>query len=266
MGRLHFSLKRTKQGDYCIELTPRHYVEIGGVEADNGVLVHSGSTFKLGGDQGPTFSVTVEKPKKAGMVTEENKVQTPVRQEVQQTKKELDDTRRNVAYALVTVVAAVVGLGGVMWHQNRQYEQNLAKLAAGLRGRRRQSERTGQGQDFQLAQKALRAAVYLIARKADDAGVATAWAFETWQLATNAHVAKDIKDHERDYVLIGPNGDRIDIEKAGRIPAMSRSKTTRRGKASSPAAISSRSTSSTNTMLEFSLPRRRCPKTRTSAR
>ena len=44
--------------------------------------------------------------------------------------------------------------------------------------------------------------------------MATAWAFNSGQLATNAHVAKDIKGHERDYVLIGPNGDRIDIEKA----------------------------------------------------
>lgn len=214
VGRLHFSLKRTKQGDYCVELTPRHYVEIGGVEADNGVLVHSGSTFKLGGDQGPTFSVTVERPKKAGMVTEENKVQTPVRQEVQKTKKELDDTRRNVAYALVTVVAAVVGLGGVMWHQNRHYEQNLAKLAAGLAAADAKVSDLAEDTIPDAAQKALQAAVYLIARKADGAGVATAWAFDSGQLATNAHVAKDIKDHERDYVLIGPNGDRIDIEKA----------------------------------------------------
>jgi hypothetical protein len=58
--------------------------------------------------------------------------------------------------------------------------------------------------------------VYLVARKDAGAeiGQATAWAFAPDQLATNAHVADKIKGHERDYVLIGPNGDRIDIKKA----------------------------------------------------
>jgi uncharacterized membrane-anchored protein YhcB (DUF1043 family) len=160
--------------------------------------------------------VTVERPKKAGMVTEENKVQTPVRQEVQKTKKELDDTRRNVAYALVTVVAAVVGLGGVMWHQNRQYEQNLAKLAADLAAAAARVSALAEKTIPDDAQKALQAAVYLVARKEDgsEIGQATAWAFDSDQLATNAHVAKEIEGHERDYVLIGPNGERIDIEKA----------------------------------------------------
>lgn len=216
VGRLHFSLKRTKQGDYCVELTPRHYVEIDDVEADNGVLVHSGSIVRLFGNGGPSFTVTIAKPQKAGIVTEENKVQTPVRQEVQQTKKKLDDTTRKVAYALVAMFAAVVGLGGIMWHQNRQYEQNLAKLAADLAAADAKVSELAEHTIPDDAQKALQAAVYLVARKADggEIGQATAWAFDSDQLATNAHVAKEIKGHERDYVLIGPNGDRIDIAKA----------------------------------------------------
>jgi Trypsin-like peptidase domain len=215
VGRLHFSLKRTKQGDYCVELTPKHYVEIDGVEADNGVLVPSGSTVKLGGDDGPAFSVAVEKPKLAGIVTEENKVQTPVRQEVKQTKKKLEDTTRVGAYALGGgLLAVMLMLGGIMWYQDQRYEQNLAKLTADLAAADAKVSALAGDKISGSAQKALRAAVYLIARKADGAGVATAWAFDSGLLATNAHVAKDIKDHERDYVLIGPNGDWVDIEKA----------------------------------------------------
>ena len=223
IGRTHFSLKRTKQGDYKVELTSDHYVEINGAEAVDGDLVNSGGTVRLFGPEGPSFTVTIEKPKKAGVVTEKNKEQTPVRQEVQQTsqevqqtKQKLDDRTRHVAYALATVFAAVVGLGGVMWHQNRQYEQNLARLAAGLAAADAKVSELAENTIPDSAQKALQASVYLVARKADggEIGQATAWAFGSDQLATNAHVAKEIKGHERDYVLIGPNGDRIDIEKA----------------------------------------------------
>jgi hypothetical protein len=68
----------------------------------------------------------------------------------------------------------------------------------------------------ETAKRALRAAVYLVARKDDggEIGQATAWAFAPDQLATNAHVAEKIKGHERDYALIGPHGDRIDIKEA----------------------------------------------------
>ena len=213
VGRLHFSLKRTEQGDYCVELTPKHYVEIDGVEADNGVLVHSGTTLKLGGDDGPSFSLAIEKPKLAGIVTEENKVQTPVRQEVQRTKKKLEDTTRVGAYALL---ALLLMFGGVMWYQDHRYEQNLAKLTADLASADAKVSALAAKSIPNSAQKALQAAVYLVARKDDggEIGQATAWAFASDQLATNAHVADKIKGHERDYVLIGPHGDRIDIVKA----------------------------------------------------
>jgi hypothetical protein len=221
VGRHHFNLARNAQGDYRVELTPDHYVALNGLEADDGALVKSGDTIRLGGDEGPSFTVTIEKPKKAGVVTEKNKVQTPVRREVQETKievqdtkKKLDDATKRAAYAMAVVFAAVAGLGGVMWHQHRQYEQNLARLAAGLAAADAKVSELAEDKIPDSAQKALRAAVYLIARKVDGKGMATAWAFGKDQLATNAHVAKDIKGHERDYVLIGPNGDSIDIEKA----------------------------------------------------
>jgi len=216
VGRLHFSLKRTKQGDYCVELTPRHYVEIDGVEADNGVLVHSGSTIRLFGEEGPSFAVTIAKPQKAGMVTEENKVQTPVRQEVRQTKKEVEKTKRWGAYGLGALAAALVVLVGFNAVRDFQHQQNIAKLTRDLAAADAKVSELAEDTIPDSAQKALQAAVYLVARKEDggEVGKATAWAFDSDQLATNAHVAKEIKGHERDYILISPNGDRIEIKKA----------------------------------------------------
>ena len=112
------------------------------------------------------------------------------------------------------LLLGVIGLGGIMWHQNRQYEQSLAKLAADLAAADAKVSELAEDSIPDEAQEALQAAVYLIARKADGKGLATAWAFGKDQLATNAHVAKDIKGHERDYVLISPNGDRINIATA----------------------------------------------------
>jgi hypothetical protein len=221
VGRTHFSLRRNEQGDYKIELASNLYVEIDGIEADEDESVPSGSTIRLYGEGGPSFTVTVAKPLKAGIVTEVNQTRKRVRKEVEDTKKKVDETTKKVdettkrvAYAMAAVFAAVIGLGGVMWHQNREYEQNLARLAAGLAAADAKVSELAEDSIPDDAQKALRGAVYLIARKADGKGLATAWAFGQDQLATNAHVAKDIKGHERDYMLIGPNGDRIDIAAA----------------------------------------------------
>ena len=89
VGRLHFSLKRKELGDYCVELTPDHYVEIDGFEADNGALAPSGSKCKLGREDGPTFRADIVKPVAAGEVTEINKAQTRVRGEMKKTSNSL---------------------------------------------------------------------------------------------------------------------------------------------------------------------------------
>jgi hypothetical protein len=221
VGRTHFSLKRNKQGDYKVELASNLYVEIDGIEADEDESVPSGSTIRLYGDGGPSFLVTVTKPQKAGMVTEVNKARKRVRREVEdakkkvdETTKKVDETTKRVAYAMTAVFAAVIGLGGILWHQSRQYEQNLAKLAADLAAADAKVSKLAEKAIPDEAQKALQAAVYLVARRADggEIGKATAWAFDSDKLATNAHVAEKIKGHEREYVLIGPNGDRIDIK------------------------------------------------------
>jgi hypothetical protein len=59
VGRQHFQLRRTRSGEYCVELLGERYVEIDGVPAGNGAVVSSGSKFKLGRADGPTFTVEV---------------------------------------------------------------------------------------------------------------------------------------------------------------------------------------------------------------
>ncbi len=219
IGRLHFSLKRTKQGDYCVELTPKHYVEIDGVEADNGVLAHSGSKFKLGGDDGPSFTLVIEKPQLAGQVTEENKVQTPVRKELHQTSKDLAGAKRVGAYALGSLAALLLALGGWDYYRDIQHQQDIARLATDLSAAGDRVSANAAGEIQSAASKALNA-VYLVARKegANETGQATAWAFESDRLATNAHVTEAIKGHEKEFVLITPNGERIAIERVESHP------------------------------------------------
>ncbi len=51
VGRNHFSLNRIGEKDnygYCIELRPKHYVQIDKNRAENGALVPSNSIFRLG--------------------------------------------------------------------------------------------------------------------------------------------------------------------------------------------------------------------------
>jgi hypothetical protein len=203
VGRTHFSLKKNNLGAYCVELVPKLYVEIDGEPAKNQAPVKSGSRFRFAGPKGPTFELVIDQAAKQGLVTEPNYVPPS-------EFKLIKQLQRVAAVLLVVLLAG----GGWFYYRDHRYEQNLAKLTADLAAADAKVSELAEDKISDSAQKALQAAVYLIARKADGAGVATAWAFDSGQLATNAHVAKDIKDHERDYVLIGPNGDRIDIEKA----------------------------------------------------
>jgi hypothetical protein len=219
IGRRHFSLKRTKQGDYCVELTPKHYVELDGVEADNGVLAHSGSSFRLGGDQGPSFTLTIEKPQQAGQVTEENKVQTPIRKELHKTSKDLAGAKKVGAYALGTLAAALLVLGGLDYYRDIRHQQDLARLATDLIAAGDRVSAIA-ADEIQGAASKARNAVYLVARKegANETGQATAWAFEPDRLATNAHVTEAIKGHEKEFLLIAPNGERIAIDRVESHP------------------------------------------------
>jgi hypothetical protein len=192
VGRAHFSLRRTEQGDYKVELTDL-YVEIDGVEADEDELVPSGSTVRLYGDEGPSFTVTSEKPKKAGLVTKKNKVRKRVRQEAQeanqgaqQANQEVRQTRKQgmlTALVLVGLIALVGSVPGYRWmHQEWVKDRVLAS-------------------------------VYLVVRKSPsgDTAEATAFVIGPGTFATNAHVTEAIRGKVKAFYLLGPKGDKIAI-------------------------------------------------------
>jgi len=60
VGRKHFELRQTRMGEYVIELLAERYVEIDGMEADNGMPVTSGSVIRLGRRDGPSFEVDIQ--------------------------------------------------------------------------------------------------------------------------------------------------------------------------------------------------------------
>ncbi len=57
VGRRHFELRRGRAGDYTIGLFGKRYVEIDGVPAEEGMPVRSGSIFRLGRPDGPSFKI-----------------------------------------------------------------------------------------------------------------------------------------------------------------------------------------------------------------
>lgn len=59
VGRKHFELRRVGSGDYVVELWGRHYVEIDGIQAENGSPLASASVVRLG-HNGPTFLAEIE--------------------------------------------------------------------------------------------------------------------------------------------------------------------------------------------------------------
>jgi hypothetical protein len=214
VGRLHFSLKKTGPGTYCVLLTPGHYVAVNGTEADNNAVVQSGSTFRLGGDTGPSFSVVIEQPQVGGIKTKPNKPQTLVR-------KELHKTKQQGTYALATLAVLIFALGGYASYRNWRYDQELAMLTQDITDAKAKASALAENEIPKDATKALQAAVYLVAKKegGGETPEATAWAFASDKLATNAHVTEAIKGHEKEFELIAPNGDRIDIKSVTSHPA-----------------------------------------------
>jgi hypothetical protein len=221
VGRLHLLLNRNpkKPGIYSVELTPEHYVEINGVEANEGMLVPSGGTFRLGDEDGPTFSVAIERVE-AGEVTEIKRAPTPVRKVVQQQGRELEWTKKIGTYALGALTACLLIVAGWVTYRDFRYEQALVQITADLAAADAKVSKLAKKDIPQEAQDALQAAVYLVAKLEDDepVGQATAWAFEPDKLATNAHVTEAIKGHEKDFILIGPNKERITIDRVESHP------------------------------------------------
>ncbi|MGH6832400.1 MAG: hypothetical protein ACRECM_05170, partial [Methyloceanibacter sp.] len=165
VGRLHFSLKRKDLGNYCVELTPKHYVEIDGVEAENGGVVRSGDIFKLGNEEGPSFSVAIEQPQSAGEVTEVNKPQTSVRKGLLSTNTELQHAKKVGGYALAALATVLVVFGGYTWDSNRRHQQALAQLTQDMTAAKSKIGELAEKSIPEAAQAALQNAVYLVAKK-----------------------------------------------------------------------------------------------------
>jgi hypothetical protein len=207
VGRVHCRLKQTSKGNYCVELTDNHYVAIDGTEADNNAPVRSGSTFTLGNDEGPSFEVAVEKPKREGKTTKPNKPPTLVR-------KKLREITQQGAYALTALAVLLIASGAYFYLRTKSFEQQIA-------GWRTEERELAKQQFSQAVTDNLMRAVYLVVK--DDAGVpkaeATAWAFAPDKLATNAHVTEAIAGARPGTLyLLGPDGGRIEIKNAKSHP------------------------------------------------
>lgn len=226
VGRMHFTLKRNDRGDYSVELTPKHYVEIDGNAADNGMLVPPHAAFRLGDEAGPTFSADVAKPAIGGEITDENVYVAPVREKIARAEGEIGHVKKYGTYAfagLAAVVCAAVVVGIV---RDVRHANEVQQLAANLAAADDRLTQLAESQIDESEQKAVLAAVYLVAKVegGKDVGKATAWAFGPDKLATNAHVTSQIDVGKDDWVLIGPNGERIPIKSVDTHPGYSKFK------------------------------------------
>ena len=233
VGRFHFSLSKRrlceeggatkgKRGAYYVQdVTPDHYVEIGGVAADNGLAVNSGSEFRLGNDDGPTFGVTISQPRAAGIKTEIGKVAKPVRQEVKETNQKLDETggrldktRKQATYALGGLAAAICAVVVFVVARDVRHESEVRQLADQLASVDDTLAKKAAEEIDDKEQHAILAAVYLVAKMENGVpvGKATAWAFTPNMLATNAHVTSQMDLKKDSWVLIGPKGEQIPIK------------------------------------------------------
>ncbi|MEZ5829189.1 MAG: serine protease [Hyphomicrobiales bacterium] len=191
VGRRHFELRRTKAGDYTVELFGTRYVNINGKPADN-APVKSGSIFRLGGKSGPSFKVEIGAPAAADLpVTGKQEVMPTIDERI----------RRYVAYAGSAVAIALVGVIGyvVFLHSTFAQQIEIARAEAAAQSKTRFSEATLQ---------MLEAAVYAVVKTEDgvEESKGTAWAFAPHALATNAHVTEAIKGHEDEFTLKGSDG------------------------------------------------------------
>ncbi len=198
VGRRHFELRRTKAGDYSVELFGTRYVEMDGKPADNGTPVKSGSTFRLGRKVGPTFKVEIGAPSVEGL---------PVTADQSQMTTSSQRLGRKVATGGGLLAVLLIGLFGYFTylHSTLADQIELARAEAAERASKEFSPAT---------LKTLEEAVYLVAQ--EDGGVekaqGTAFAFAPGKLATNAHVTEAIKGKEKEFFLVAPNGDKIEIQ------------------------------------------------------
>jgi hypothetical protein len=196
VGKLHFELKRSKAGDYAVGLFGKRYVDIDGIPADVDAPVESGDVLRLGHKDGPSFEVAIVKPKVETLVdtSDQGTMLTPAQRD--------QLTRRQQRHMLMAIGAVLVAVFGYTYYRTSQLDYQLSAAAAAA-SKRAEKEFS----DAELER--LKGAVYSVAKKEDKGykPVATAWAFDSDKLATNAHVAQEIASGAPgEYVLFAPNG------------------------------------------------------------
>ena len=206
VGRVHFSLNRTKTGAYCVELDDKHFVAIDGTQAENGQVVPSGSTLRLANKQGPTFAIDIRKAESGG-------IETKPGQEVVPLRKKVEKAIKDGAYALAAIAVVILGTGSYFYYLQREQSAQLAALDKDLAAANAAVSAKAKTEFLPEVIDRLEHAVYLVAK--DEGGKplpeATAWAFAPTLLATNAHVTEAIKGND-DFYLVGPDGRHITIK------------------------------------------------------
>jgi S1-C subfamily serine protease len=200
IGRKHFELRRMESGDYRVGLFGKGYVAVDGVPAENDMLAKSGSEFRLGNKDGPSFKIDIERPK----ATKEYAV-TAVNEDMSTATGRLGK-RVGIGFgAVVAVLAALIGFN-YYTHTTLEEQIEAANAAANARAEKEFSQAT---------LERLEASVYLVAKQEDQSEEAegTAWAFAPNLLATNAHVTQAIMGHEDEFFLVAPDGTHIKIKK-----------------------------------------------------
>jgi len=208
VGGRHFELRRTRAGDYSVELFGKRYVEIDGNPADNGMPVKSGSVFRLGRKDGPSFKVEIGAPAIIGLAV------TAEQSEMPTVGERLRRAGKYVGTGFGAVAVFLLAVGGYSYYVQRLHEQELARLKQDFAVAKAEASDRAEKEIPKAALKTLEAAVYLVAKHEGESEKAegTAWAFAADKLATNAHVTQAIKGHEKEFFLIAPNGDPIKIK------------------------------------------------------
>jgi Trypsin-like peptidase domain len=153
--------------------------------------------------EGPSFRAEIEKTK--GALPD-----TRPQPKVKTWRSMVAETRRHAVYGISLLAVLLAASVAYFALRTTSIEQQIAAANAA-------ATKLAQEQFSKAVTKRLLGAVYLVVKR--EGGVpraeATAWAFAPTKLATNAHVTEAIKGTSPGtFYLIGPNGERIDIDPA----------------------------------------------------
>lgn len=199
VGVKHFALNRSPAGDYQIELFGKRYVAVDGNPVINGDPVKSGSVFRLGKSDGPTFKAEIAASIGPYAKTEQGEEMPEVGgwlRGLSMSSKQLGTRTRRLAAG-----GGILGvlLGGVIgW---TVYEQL----------------------HYKWVREHMLQSVYLVVEKnqAGDTAEATAFLIGNGTFATNAHVTEAMRGKLQAFYLLGPKGDRIEIKSVESHPGYS---------------------------------------------